>query len=80
MPALSLLLEPPNLVITMCKQFTACPHGIGAIFGVRVRASELASAAQLSSGGSCGAALQTEDGNGSDGGGGSGVERARCQW
>jgi len=73
MPALSL--EPPSLVITMRNRYTTRAHGIGAIVGVHVRAPELANAAQLSSGGRHGAVLQTQSGNGSDGG----AERARCQ-
>jgi len=57
MPVLSLLLEPLSLVITTRKQYTACVDGIRAIVGVHVRASELASAAQLSSRGSYGAVM-----------------------
>lgn len=75
MPAPSPLLKPRSLVITMRKQYTARAHGIGAIVGDHMRASELDSAAQLSSGESYGAALQTEDGIGGDGR----VERACCQ-
>ena len=67
-PALSLLLEPRSLVITTREQYTARAHGIDAVVEDHMRASELANAAKLSSGGSYGAALQTEDGNGSDGG------------
>jgi len=63
------LLEPPSLVITMRNQYTASAHSISAIIGVHVQAPELASAAQLSSGGSYGTALRTEDGNGGGGGG-----------
>jgi len=59
----------------MCKQYTAHAHGSGAIVGDHMWVSELASAAQLSSGESYGAALQTKDGNG----GSSGVECAHCQ-
>ena len=68
MPALSLLLEPRSLVITTREQYTARAHGIDAVVEDRVRASELANAAMLSSGGSCGAVLQPEGGNGNDGG------------
>jgi len=63
------LLEPPSLVITMRNQYTASAHGISAIVRVHVQAPELASAAQLSSGGSYSTALRTEDGNGGGGGG-----------
>ena len=75
-PTLSLLLELPSLVITTCNQYSTCAHGISAIIGVHVQAPELASAVQLSSGGSYSAVLQTEDGNGGSGG----VERSHCQW
>jgi len=68
MPALSLLLEPRSLVVTTREQYTARAHGIDAVAEDHVRASELANAAMLSCGGSCGAVLQTEDGDGNDGG------------
>jgi len=58
-----------------CKQYIAHAHGIGAIVGDHMQAPELASAAQLSSGESYSAALQTKVGNCGNGG----VERARCQ-
>jgi len=75
MPALSPLLKPRSLVSTTRKQYTARVHSSGAIIGDHMWVSELASAAQLSSGESYGTALRTEDGNGGSGG----VERARCQ-
>ena len=75
MPVLLLLLKPRSLVILTRRQYTARAHGTDAIIEAHARASELANAAQLSSGGTYGAAPQTEDGNGGDGG----VKRARCQ-
>jgi len=68
MPALSLLLKPRCLVIMTCKQYTACTHGISTIVEGHTQASELASAAQLSSGGTYGATPRTEDENGGNGG------------
>jgi len=50
-------------------------HGICTIVGDHIEALELASAAQLRSGESNGAVLQSKDGNGGD----SGVEHAHCQ-
>jgi alkylated DNA repair protein alkB family protein 6 len=61
-PALSLLLEPRSLVITTGEQYTARAHGIDAVAEDHVRASELANATMLSSGGSGRAVLRTEDG------------------
>ena len=43
-------LQRRSLVITTCNQYTTCMHSTGAIVGDHMRASELASAAQLSSG------------------------------
>jgi len=68
MPELSLLLEPRSLVITTREQYTARAHGIDAVVEDYLRTSELANAAMLSSGESCDAVLQTEDGDGNDGG------------
>jgi len=56
MPALSPFLEPHNLVIAICKQYIARAHTINTIIKDHMQASELATAAQLNSGGSHGAA------------------------
>ena len=67
-PTLSLLLEPRSLVITAREQYTAHAHGIDAVEEDRVRALGLANAGMLDSGGSWGAALHTDTGDGSGGG------------
>jgi len=69
------MLKPLNLIILVRKQYTAPAHGTDAIVEAHVQASELANAAQLSSGGTYGVMPQSENENG----GNSGAKHACCQ-